>query len=173
MVVGPEVTMIWLFMCLWKNGHISRKPSFKKRIFIFITYWLFRKQPFWWNLFSIGFNIFGTVFSSHMSFKFSDRLLFVVCPSVCYFFIFSSSTHVPIYMLFSSKLGIKHPWVKEDSSLFKWKVMPFLRCLFWDNNDIKRKYLDEIFKFVFSWTTGPFLTQLGTRYPWLRGFKSV
>ena len=65
---GPRsISMIWLPMCLWKNGHISRKLYHKKRIFIliYIDDYLGNNSFDETSVFSVGFNIFRAVFSSH------------------------------------------------------------------------------------------------------------
>ena len=105
--------------------------------------------------------------------SFSDRLLSVVCLSFCLFvrlktfhiFNFFSRTTWPI----STKHATKHPWVKKIQVCSNEGSRPFPRGDNTENVKLYWKYL----KIFFSRTVWPIWTKLGTKHPWVEGFKFV
>ena len=97
------------------------------------------------------------IFSNHLS---------SVCPSVCLYtfhiFIYFSRTIEPI----STKLGTKHPWVKGIQVCSNEGPRPFPRG---DNYEIVKIHWRNLK--IFSRTTEPISTKLGTKHPWVKGIQ--
>ena len=94
------------------------------------------------------------------SVSFSDRLLSVVCPSLCKLFTFSSCFTEPHYQ-FQSNLHKKIQDCSNEAS------RPFPLG---DNYKIAIIYW-RILKIFFSRTPGPIITTLGTKYPLIKELK--
>ena len=77
--------------------------------------------------------------------------------------IFFSRTTGPIL----TKLGTKHHWVKGFQVCSNEGPCPFQRE---DNYEIVKIHWRNL-KIFFSRTTGPILTQLGTKHPWVKGIQ--
>ena len=77
--------------------------------------------------------------------------------------IFFSRTNGPI----STKLGTKHPWVKNTHVCSNESLCPFPKG---NNNKIARLHWQNKKKF-FSRTTGQITTKLGTKHPWVKGIQ--
>ena len=100
--------------------------------------------------------------------------LFKICP--VYVFVFFVVVGVVVNFSHFNLLFQNHwanfnqTWHKAslgegDLSLFKWGPHPFPRG---DNYEIT-KIRWKIKKIIFSRTTGPILTKLGTKHPWVKG----
>ena len=136
-------------------------------------YYLFDYAQLW--LFYVHLNIFkswykATVFSSpelKAQVSFSDHLSSVVCPSVC----LCKFSHFHL-LLQNHWANFNQTWHKVsegegDSRLFKWRPRPSQRGDNWELIKINWQLL----KIFSSRTTGPILTKLGTKYPWVKGFQ--
>ena len=70
---------------------------------------------------------------------------------------------------FSTKLGTKNPWVKGFQVI---NIRGSAHSQRGDNYEIG-KLNWQIWKIVFSKTTEPISTIIGTKHPWVKGFKFV
>ena len=94
--------------------------------------------------------------------SFSDRLSFVVCPSVCRLSDFFSRTTG----LILAKIGTKHSWVKGIQVCSNEGMFPFPRG---DQNSKIVKIHKRNLKMYR--TTRPTFSKLGTMHPWVKGIQ--
>ena len=85
------------------------------------------------------------------------------CPSVCILFTFSFSA--PKQLPQPTKLGTKHFWMKGIQVCSDEGSCPFPRA---DNYGIAKIHWYNL-KILFSRTSGPISTKLGTKHPWVKG----